>query len=200
MLPSIHDDASEVRYWRGFLESISIFLFHQSSRFLHYIFFPHHPQLEVPSHAMSSSHVLEHGKSFYHSGDAYEMKSRGGKSTGETIVVEENESKYKGATANDRHDMDRVGKTQELTVRPSATLSHSWSTTNPLLEKLQLPLDLRVFAAAGQRMGPCDYWNALSPLQWRNGRCDLDVPGRHRRHDFQHAIHSRDGKHCTYSV
>jgi hypothetical protein len=59
----------------------------------------------------------KYGKSSYSSGEAHEMKSRGGKSTNETIVVEENESRYKGATANDRHDMDRVGKTQELTVR-----------------------------------------------------------------------------------
>jgi hypothetical protein len=75
---------------------------------------------------MPPLYPLTHGKSSYPSGDAaYEMKSRGGKSTGETIVVEENESKYKGATLNDRHDMDRVGKTQELTVRLSAKIPHS---------------------------------------------------------------------------
>jgi hypothetical protein len=59
----------------------------------------------------------KYGEQTYHSGDAYEMKSRGAKSTSEVILTEENESKYKGATANDRHDMARVGKTQELTVR-----------------------------------------------------------------------------------
>jgi hypothetical protein len=74
---------------------------------------------------MPPLYPLTHGKSSYPSGDAYEMKSRGGKGTGETIVVEENESKYKGATLNDRHDMDRVGKTQELTVRLSAKIPHS---------------------------------------------------------------------------
>jgi hypothetical protein len=49
-------------------------------------------------------------------------------------------------------------------------------------------------------VGHSDYWHALSPLQRRNGRRDLDVPDRYRRHDFQHAVNRRNGKHCTYSV
>jgi hypothetical protein len=32
------------------------------------------------------------------------------------VVGEDHENKYKGATANDRHDMNRLGKTQELRV------------------------------------------------------------------------------------
>jgi hypothetical protein len=59
----------------------------------------------------------KYGEPAYLANDAYEMKSRSGKSTSEVIVTEENESKYKGATVNDRQDMDRLGKTQELRVR-----------------------------------------------------------------------------------
>jgi hypothetical protein len=136
----------------------------------------------------------------YPSGDAYEMKSRGAKSTSEVILTEDNESKYKGATANDRHDMARVGKTQELTVRSSDPIRRYSNKAEPPLEKLQLPFDLRVFAATGQRMGPYHHWHARSALEWWNCRWDLDVSGRHCRHDFQHAVHCRDGKHCTYSV
>lgn len=73
------------------------------------------------------------GKSSYPPGDAYEMEPRGGKNIGEVIVGEENASSYKGATANDRHDMDRLGKTQELKVRRSATIRYSSSTTKPLV-------------------------------------------------------------------
>jgi len=82
---------------------------------------------------MSSRIAVEHGKPSYPSGDIYEMESRGVSSTGEVIVGEENESNYMGATANDRHDMDRLGKTQELKARLSATFRHSSSTTKPLL-------------------------------------------------------------------
>jgi hypothetical protein len=99
----------------------------------------------------------KYGEPPYRSSDAYEMKSRSGKSTSEVILTEENESKYKGATVNDRQDMDRLGKTQELRVRRNATTRHSSSITKPLPEKLRLPFNPRVFSAAGQRMGHCDH-------------------------------------------
>jgi hypothetical protein len=99
----------------------------------------------------------KYGEPPYHSSDAYEMKSRSGKSTSEVILTEENGSKYKGATVNDRHDMDRLGKTQELRVRRNDTTCRSSITTKPLPEKLRLPVNPRVFAAARQRMGHCDY-------------------------------------------
>jgi hypothetical protein len=59
------------------------------------------------------------------SGDAYEMQpypseaatsTVNGKSGGRA-TIEEDDSKHKGATANDRRDMQRLGKTQELSVR-----------------------------------------------------------------------------------
>jgi hypothetical protein len=80
---------------------------------------------------MPPRHLSKHVESSDQSDNAYEMQPRGGKSTGETIVVEENESKYKGATANDRQDMARLGKTQELRVRCSATIRHSSSIAKP---------------------------------------------------------------------
>jgi hypothetical protein len=36
------------------------------------------------------------------------------------VVEEEHENRHKGATANDRHDMNRLGKTQELRVSHKA--------------------------------------------------------------------------------
>lgn len=74
----------------------------------------------------------KYGEPSYLSNDAYEMKSRSGKNTSEVILTEENESKYKGATVNDRQDMDRLGKTQELRVRHSATIRHLPSITKHL--------------------------------------------------------------------
>lgn len=58
------------------------------------------------------------------SGNAFEMQSYGGEAvasrlngkTVEAVLVEEDEAKRKGATANDCHDMDRLGKKQELRV------------------------------------------------------------------------------------
>jgi len=49
-------------------------------------------------------------------------------------------------------------------------------------------------------MGAYDHWSDRATLErWNSGR-DLGVSDRHCRHDFQHTVHSRDGKHCTYSV
>jgi hypothetical protein len=56
--------------------------------------------------------------------DAYELHTYGkavnsisiGDHSEPAIVGEEHENKYKGATANDRHDMNRLGKEQELRV------------------------------------------------------------------------------------
>jgi hypothetical protein len=67
------------------------------------------------------------------SGDAYELHTYGeaaistsiGGHSEPTMVGEEHENKYKGATANDRHDMNRLGKTQELRV--SRKLFHDTS-------------------------------------------------------------------------
>jgi len=58
------------------------------------------------------------------SGGMFEMKSHGEQAvtsraddkTAEAALVEEHEAKRKGATANDQHDMDRLGKKQELRV------------------------------------------------------------------------------------
>jgi hypothetical protein len=58
------------------------------------------------------------------SDDAYELHTYGEAAVSTsiaghsepTISGEEHENKYKGATANDRHDMNRLGKTQELRV------------------------------------------------------------------------------------
>lgn len=71
------------------------------------------------------------------SGDAHELHayseaahSTSNDNRGATMVVgEEHENAYKGATANDRHDMNRLGKTQELRVShiPSG-FGHSNST------------------------------------------------------------------------
>jgi len=82
---------------------------------------------------MSPRFAFQDGKSSCAPGDAYEMELRGGKGTGEVIVGEENESSYKGATANDRHDMDRLGKTQELKVRCSINIRHNLGTTKHLV-------------------------------------------------------------------
>jgi hypothetical protein len=128
--------------------------------------------------------VPKYGEPPYLSNDAYEMKSRSGKRTNEVILTEENETQYKGATANDRQDMDRLGKTQELRVGRNATTYRSLGMTKRPSEKLRLPFNLRVFAAAGQRMGTCDNQPALSTLEWWIGRWDLDVSNRHCRHDF----------------
>ena len=64
------------------------------------------------------------------SGDAFEMKSYGreaviSRSNGKTVeaaIIEEHGAKDKGATVNDRQDMDRLGKKQELRVRRSVWL------------------------------------------------------------------------------
>jgi hypothetical protein len=62
------------------------------------------------------------------SDDVYELHTYGkaanstsiGDHSEPAVVVEEHENRYKGATANDRHDMDRLGKTQELRVSHKA--------------------------------------------------------------------------------
>jgi hypothetical protein len=78
---------------------------------------------------MPPQHALEQGNSSYPSSNAYEMKPRGVKNADQ----KENQSKYKGATANDRDDMDRLGKTQELRVRRSITTHNSSGITKSLV-------------------------------------------------------------------
>jgi len=73
----------------------------------------------------------KHDNLSYPSDNAYEMHPRGVKSAGGVIIGEENESNYKGATVNDRNDMDRLGKKQELKVRRGATIGHKSSITKP---------------------------------------------------------------------
>ena len=89
---------------------------------------------------MASRPGFKQGNSFGPSGDAYEMQSYAGygavsgsqgKNGDAMVITEESENKYKGATANDRHDMNRLGKTQELRVRRTASDRNNWSTANP---------------------------------------------------------------------
>ena len=44
------------------------------------------------------------------------MTSGTRKKNAEATIAEDDESELKGSTANDRHDMDRLGKKQELRV------------------------------------------------------------------------------------
>lgn len=74
---------------------------------------------------MSHTPVSRHEKMSGASSNAIELQSLAGDNTTsrvngknlEAIMTEEDENELKGSTANDRHDMDRLGKKQELRVR-----------------------------------------------------------------------------------
>lgn len=73
---------------------------------------------------MSSRPVYKHGESSGLAREAYEMHTYSGgaitsvvhNEKGDQVTVEDEISRNKGATANDRNDMERLGRTQELRV------------------------------------------------------------------------------------
>lgn len=73
---------------------------------------------------MSSRPVYKRGESSCLAPEAYEMHTYSGRPVisvvhngkGDKVTVEDETSRNKGATTNDRNDMERLGRTQELRV------------------------------------------------------------------------------------
>jgi hypothetical protein len=139
------------------------------------------------------------------SGEAFEMRSYGHETvtlrpngkTVEAALVEEHEAKHKGATTNDQHDMDRLGKRQELRVKHTSPLSSYalFGTTDhgDDIEELSLPFDLWLLLAPGKWMGDHNYWTSGSTFERRYCWCDLVILRSHRRLNFLDVVNGRNG-------